>query len=443
MHPSHDGPVAAAGRSATCRLRCRSATERWPARGAVDERGRPPDGTHPATTPGRRIERPQIERMEVELATGLRIGGEQDLEPAIEQEPPDGVRSDTSTHGVAGFEHCGVQTRGRCRPGAGQAGEAGADDHHVGRGGDCVGHRRRFLVGVALRRRPEHRAPMRAGCSLEPIASGLMEQIAMPQLGETVTEGTITRWLKQVGDPVAVDDPLFEVSTDKVDTEVPSAYAGFLRAILVPEGDTVPIGTPLAVHHRHRRRADRPTPPTAPSPPPAAPPAACADRRPVRRARAAAASAAPDRRNGTAFLSPVVRRLLDEHGLDPAEVVGSGRDGRITRNDVLAAAANRRGAAATGRPRRRRHRPVAPPAAAPDPTTTSSGSPGPGAPPPSTWCARWPRRPTRSSSPRSTTRRRPGAPGGRADATCRSWPAPWSTPSASSRTSTPASATTS
>ena len=69
----------------------------------------------------------------------------------------------------------------------------------------------------------------------------------MPQLGETVTEGTIVRWLKQVGDAVAVDDVLFEVSTDKVDTEVPSAYAGFLRRHLVAEGETVPIGTPLAV----------------------------------------------------------------------------------------------------------------------------------------------------------------------------------------------------
>ena len=69
----------------------------------------------------------------------------------------------------------------------------------------------------------------------------------MPQLGETVTEGTIIRWHKQVGDEVAVDDVLFEVSTEKVDTEVPSAHAGVLRQILVPEGETVPIGTPLAV----------------------------------------------------------------------------------------------------------------------------------------------------------------------------------------------------
>ena len=69
----------------------------------------------------------------------------------------------------------------------------------------------------------------------------------MPQLGETVTEGTVTRWLKQVGDGVAVDDVLFEVSTEKVDTEVPRAHAGIMRAIYVQEGETVPIGTVLAV----------------------------------------------------------------------------------------------------------------------------------------------------------------------------------------------------
>src|SRR5436309_1599895 len=101
----------------------------------------------------------------------------------------------------------------------------------------------------------------------------------MPQLGETVTEGTITRWLKQPGDPIAVDDVLFEVSTDKVDTEVPSASAGVLREILVAEGETVPIGTPLAVI---TDTADEPVaaapvaapPPPSPSPSPPPPPAA-------------------------------------------------------------------------------------------------------------------------------------------------------------------------
>src|SRR3954449_7253510 len=92
----------------------------------------------------------------------------------------------------------------------------------------------------------------------------------MPQLGETVTEGTITRWLKQVGDTIAVDDLLYEVSTDKVDTDVPSAHAGVLRQILVPEGETVAIGTALAII---ADSADEDVAPAAPPPPPASAPA--------------------------------------------------------------------------------------------------------------------------------------------------------------------------
>ncbi len=159
----------------------------------------------------------------------------------------------------------------------------------------------------------------------------------MPQLGETVTEGTITRWWKQVGEAVAVDDVLFEVSTDKVDTEVPSAHAGFLRSILVAEGETVPVGTHLAVITESADESVEAEPATgvpaerrvlspedAPAPAPPAP-------APVRAAPA------------DVYLSPAVKKLLAEHSLDPARVVGSGRDGRITRNDVLAAAANRGG----------------------------------------------------------------------------------------------------
>src|SRR5260370_14245277 len=71
-------------------------------------------------------------------------------------------------------------------------------------------------------------------------------EVSMPKLGETVTEGVVSQWLKQVGDTVAFDDPLFEVSTDKVDSEVPSPYDGVLLEILVPEGETVPVGTPVA-----------------------------------------------------------------------------------------------------------------------------------------------------------------------------------------------------
>ncbi len=129
----------------------------------------------------------------------------------------------------------------------------------------------------------------------------------MPQLGETVTEGTITRWLKDVGDEVALDDLLFEVSTDKVDTEVPSAHVGFLRQILVPEGDTVPIGTPLAVI---TATADEELVESPPAPRPAANPASVEAAPAVATPatmpapeRAPARRAAPEH-NGNGFLSP-------------------------------------------------------------------------------------------------------------------------------------------
>ena len=93
-----------------------------------------------------------------------------------------------------------------------------------------------------------------------------MEQVTMPQLGETVVEGTVTRWLKAEGDEVALDEPLFEVSTDKIDTEVPAAHAGVLRAVLVPEGDTVPVGTVLALIGGATEEAPDPEP-TRPRPP--------------------------------------------------------------------------------------------------------------------------------------------------------------------------------
>src|SRR5690606_2616597 len=144
---------------------------------------------------------------------------------------------------------------------------------------------------------------------------------------------------------------LFEVSTEKVDTEVPSAVSGVLRAILVPEGDTVSVGTPVAVitataddpldldsvgaggSGRALPAPDAPDPPDAPHRP----------ERPARPTHTASAS-------GTATpLSPVVRRLLAEHGLGPDDVAGSGRDGRITRADVLAVAAQRSGDGSTVR----------------------------------------------------------------------------------------------
>ena len=195
----------------------------------------------------------------------------------------------------------------------------------------------------------------------------------MPQLGETVTEGTIIRWHKAVGDDVAVDDVLFEVSTDKVDTEVPSAHAGVLRAVHVPEGDTVPVGTLLAVitetadEPLEEVAAAAPPPASAPASADAASPApttatatataspAAAPRGPTASAPAASATTAPPpaprpSADHNGFLSPVVRSLLEEHGLHPDDVVGTGTDGRITRNDVLAVAANARPAGPSAAP---------------------------------------------------------------------------------------------
>ncbi len=195
----------------------------------------------------------------------------------------------------------------------------------------------------------------------------------MPQLGETVTEGTITKWLKSVGDTVAVDEPLFEVSTDKVDSEVPSPVAGVLTEIVVPEGDTVEVGVRLAVvgdasdapgsaapasePATTESEAAPPAPPastpapaatpaapvapaaTAPAPPtpaPAAAPAAPASPPPP----AAAPPATPPSSSPGIVTSPLVRKMIGERGLDAVTIVGTGGGGRITRRDVEGAAAN-------------------------------------------------------------------------------------------------------
>ena len=179
----------------------------------------------------------------------------------------------------------------------------------------------------------------------------------MPQLGETVTEGTVTKWLKAVGDTVAVDDVLFEVSTDKVDTEVPSAVAGVLAALYVAEGDTVAIGTRLAAIAADLTEAagiaDQAEDPQASAPTAEIRPVERATRpESVARSSGRSGDSNPDRSSGRAttstFLSPAVRGLLDEHGLGERDVTGSGRGGRVTRADVLAAAA-RVGHAGAGR----------------------------------------------------------------------------------------------
>ena len=169
-----------------------------------------------------------------------------------------------------------------------------------------------------------------------PAATGSSTTVSMPQLGETVTEGTILGWAKQVGDTIAVDEVLVEISTDKVDTEIPSPVAGVILEILAAEGDTVAVGTPMAVIGEASGAGTPPAPAAAPAPaaPVAAAPAAdapiAAAEAPAAPAAAPAAAPIPEGK----FFSPVVRKLAKEHAVDLAEVEGSGKDGRITRKDI-------------------------------------------------------------------------------------------------------------
>ena len=190
-----------------------------------------------------------------------------------------------------------------------------------------------------------------------------MAEITLPQLGETVTEGTITRWFKKIGDTVAADEPLFEVSTDKVDTEVPSPIAGVLTEIRVPEGDTVAVGTIIAVVGDASSLGSAPSSPASepetrtsakvsePEPAPAAEPvvqAAPAAAAPAP-AAPAPAQAAPVSSGSSVVLSPVVRKLINENGLDASRIQGTGPGGRITRDDVVAAI-GRQGSAPSSAP---------------------------------------------------------------------------------------------
>jgi len=156
-----------------------------------------------------------------------------------------------------------------------------------------------------------------------------MADVFMPQLGETVADGTVTKWFKRVGDTVTRGEALFEVATDKVDTEIPAQADGVLAEILVGEGTTVDVGTRLAVIAGD---GDAPAPASAPAAQPATTTAASPD---------ATVSASPALAANGEKLSPLVRRLLAENGLTPDDVTGTGPNGRITKDDVLAAAASR------------------------------------------------------------------------------------------------------
>ena len=164
-----------------------------------------------------------------------------------------------------------------------------------------------------------------------------MAELILPQLGETVTEGTVTRWFKKVGDHVDADEMLLEISTDKVDTELPSPIAGVITEIRVQEGETVPVGAVLAIvgdagsapaPAPAAEQVAQPVVAPAPEPTPAPAPAPVAQPAP---APAPVATATEGM-----VLSPVVRRLISDNNIDVSQVAGTGPGGRITRDDVMA-----------------------------------------------------------------------------------------------------------
>jgi pyruvate dehydrogenase E2 component (dihydrolipoyllysine-residue acetyltransferase) len=226
------------------------------------------------------------------------------------------------------------------------------------------------------------------------MATGTEIQVVMPQMGVSVSEGTITKWLKQVGEPIARDEPLLEISTDKVDTEVPSPGEGVVSQILVGEGQTVDVGTVLATIAPAGSAPAEPaseSPPQAETPPaaePAAPPPAepvltaqpaPAEQAPPAPAQAPSAPAPGAAGNGKSFVSPVVARIAAEHGVDPSSVTGTGTGGRVTKKDILAYIES--GAAQAPEPAAAA--PPAPPEApAAQPVAAPAQAPAAAAPPP-------------------------------------------------------------
>jgi 2-oxoglutarate dehydrogenase E2 component (dihydrolipoamide succinyltransferase) len=165
------------------------------------------------------------------------------------------------------------------------------------------------------------------------MATETAVDIVMPQMGVSVSEGTITKWLKREGEQVEADEPLLEISTDKVDTEVPSPASGTLVQILVQEGETVDVGTKIG-----QIGGSTGAPQAAPAPAPVPPPQAAPQAAPVAvpAPTAAPATDAGEPSDNGKFVSPVVARIASEHGIDPNAVPGTGRGGRVTKQDILA-----------------------------------------------------------------------------------------------------------
>jgi pyruvate dehydrogenase E2 component (dihydrolipoamide acetyltransferase) len=220
----------------------------------------------------------------------------------------------------------------------------------------------------------------------------------MPQMGVSVSEGTITKWLKQEGEEIQADEPLLEISTDKVDTEVPSPGSGVVQQILVQEGETVEVGTRLAVigapgaaeaeapsvdgaapeQATTEAAAEAAAVSSAESPAPAPPPAEEAPAAPPPPAPAREAEPSDD---GKSFVSPVVARIASEHDVDVSQVQGTGRGGRVTKKDILAFVEGGAQPAAPSAPAE----PEAPPAPAPEEPAAPpepAPEPPPAAPPP-------------------------------------------------------------
>jgi 2-oxoglutarate dehydrogenase dihydrolipoamide succinyltransferase (E2 component) len=230
------------------------------------------------------------------------------------------------------------------------------------------------------------------------VATNTAVDVVMPQMGVSVSEGTITKWLKQEGETIAADEPLLEISTDKVDTEVPSPGEGIVAKILVPEGETVEVGTKLAVI---APEGDQVAPQEETVPEPAtAEAAADADAAaggegepPTAETTEAAPAAAPTTEtappqaygtgNGKAFVSPVVARIASEHGVDVGQIPGTGRGGRVTKKDILqfietggAAAAPAPAAPTEAPPSEPQPAPAPPPKPAPEPVAAGQPQPG-------------------------------------------------------------------
>jgi 2-oxoglutarate dehydrogenase E2 component (dihydrolipoamide succinyltransferase) len=216
------------------------------------------------------------------------------------------------------------------------------------------------------------------------VPTGVVHEITMTKLGETVTEGTVGSWKKQVGDQIDFDDPLFEVSTDKVDSEIPSPYDGVLLEIVVPEGETVPVGAVLARIGEAAAAGATPSGGTAISgsaPAAVGAPAAPAGGPVSGGAPTGGEAAKPAARDGR-LLSPLVRRLVAESGLAVESITGTGEMGRIRREDVekAIAAGGARAAAPSQAPAPAAAAPTATPATtAPAMTTPRPAAPASGA----------------------------------------------------------------